>query len=288
VSDRRDVVFVGRRADCWPALLESPGETIDPRHMEFAPGDDPAALAAAIGDADVVIALDPAQLPSGTLAPVTAQTVAILPTGSQADAVDRIADADFDRIVALDPGLAAASDRVWRSLAPPVNDALFADVAPAAGKRFAFFGRWSPRRERFLIDSKHGYDLMHVDGGAVGERLLELYATVSVAVNLHASDRPAFEHRVPMHLAAGHLLISEKLAPTRGLETGLDFLEITNHRELTKMLGALNDVPELHHRVRLRGRRKAEQFRASAVYERLLGDLDRDLRAFGSARSARQ
>jgi len=285
VSARRDVAFVGRRAVCWPALMESPSDTIDPRHVEFAPGDDTARLVAAIGDADVVIALDPAQLPPGALVGVPARVVAILPTGSPADAVDRIADGDADRIVALDPGLATANDRVWRSLAPPVNDALFADVAPAAGKRFAFFGHTTDRREKYLIDAKHSFDLLHVDGGAVGDRLLELYATVSVAVNLHVDDQPAFEHRVPMHLAAGHLLISEKLAPTRGLETGLDFLEVGSRAELAKLLGAINEVPELHHRVRLRGRRKAEQFRASTVYERLLGDLDRDLIAFGSLRA---
>jgi hypothetical protein len=37
--------------------------------------------------------------------------------------------------------------------------------------------------------------------------------------------------------------------------------------------------------VRLRGRRKADQFRASSVYERLLSDLERDLKAFGSGRA---
>ena len=283
MSERRDVVFVGRRAVCWPALMESPSDTIEPRFVEFA-DDDAGRLARMVGDADVVLVLAPAELPGGALRDVAAQTVAILPAGSPAEALEQIADGDFDRIVALDPGLAASSDRVWRSLAPPVNDRLFAAVAPAAGLRFAFFGRWTERRERFLIDSKHAYDLLHVDGGATGDRLLELYATVSVAVNLHMTDQPAFEHRVPMHLAAGHLLISEVLRPTRGLEPGLDFLEVRTHRELTKMLGALNEVPELHHRVRLRGRRKAEQFRASAVYERLLSDLANDIGAFGSPR----
>jgi hypothetical protein len=34
----------------------------------------------------------------------------------------------------------------------------------------------------------------------------------------------------------------------------------------------------------VRGRRKAEQFRASRVYPRLVADLLADVRAFGSAR----
>ena len=287
MSDRTRVAFVGRLTACWGQLMESATDAIEPRFVEYRGGQDTAGLADALTDLqpDVVIALAPDELEAGALHAIPARTVAILPTGAGADALEAVDDGNFDRIVALDPGLAASSDRVWRSLAPPVNDAIFADVTPAAGKRFAFFGRWTPRRERFLIDSKHAYDLLHVDTGAVGDRLLELYASTSVAVNVHADEQPAFEHRVVMHLAAGHLLVSEELRPHRGLEPGLDFLEVTTAKELTRVLGALNDVPELHRRVRLRGRRKAEQFRASSVYERLLADLERDLKAFGSTRA---
>jgi hypothetical protein len=38
------------------------------------------------------------------------------------------------------------------------------------------------------------------------------------------------------------------------------------------------------HTVRVRGRRKAEQFRASRVYPRMVTDLFADVRAFGSPR----
>ncbi len=158
------------------------------------------------------------------------------------------------------------------------------DGAAGAGPAVRVLGRWTPRREHFLIDAKHAFDLLHVDGGAIGDRLLELYATTSVAINVHDSDRLAFEHRVPMHLAAGHLLVSERLSPLRGLEPGLDFLELPGPNDLLQILGPLREFPELHHRVRLRGRRKAEHFRASAVYARLLGDLQRDIAAFGSHR----
>ena len=47
----------------------------------------------------------------------------------------------------------------------------------------------------------------------------------------------------------------------------------------------LRDAPATFHGVRLRGRRKAELYRASRVYPRLLADLDADLRAFGSPRA---
>jgi hypothetical protein len=287
MSARARVAFVGRRSQCWAYALDEATDAIEPRLIDFRAGDEPRRLTAALDqfDPDVVVALAPHEVPAGLFAGLRAHTVAIV-TGPSPALPAGLDAANFDRIVALDPQLAASAPdgAVWRSLAPPVNDAIFAAVAPAAGRRFAFFGHWTPRRERFLVEVKHAFDLLHVDTGADGERLLELYATTAVAVNLHEDDQPAFEHRVAMHLAAGHLLISEPLRPLRGLEPGLDFLELRSPRELTTMLGALRDVPELHHRVRLRGRRKAEQFRASAVYARLLGDLERDLAAFGSPR----
>jgi hypothetical protein len=46
----------------------------------------------------------------------------------------------------------------------------------------------------------------------------------------------------------------------------------------------LGRFPGLWHRVRVRGRMKAEQFRASRVWPRLLHDALADVGAFGSAR----
>ena len=52
------------------------------------------------------------------------------------------------------------------------------------------------------------------------------------------------------------------------------------------MLGTLRRDATVWHAVRVRGRRKAEQFRASRVYPRLVADLLADVRAFGSRASA--
>ena len=46
--------------------------------------------------------------------------------------------------------------------------------------------------------------------------------------------------------------------------------------------------PHAYHRVRLSGRRKAEMFRASRVYPRLIAELLDDLRVFGTDRQAAQ
>ena len=52
------------------------------------------------------------------------------------------------------------------------------------------------------------------------------------------------------------------------------------------MLRTAVAFPRAYERVRIRGRRKAEAFRASRVYLRLAADLLHDLRVFGSHRAA--
>ena len=105
-----------------------------------------------------------------------------------------------------------------------------------------------------------------------------------VAINLHNEPYPSFENRVSLHLAAGHLVLSEWLSPLHGLEPGIDFLEVSTPGVITRILEVLARYPGTWHRVRVRGRMKAEGFRASRVYPRLVDDLLADLAAFGSDR----
>ena len=101
-----------------------------------------------------------------------------------------------------------------------------------------------------------------------------------VAINLHNEPYPTFENRVALHLAAGQLVISEPLSPTHGLEPGIDFIQVTSPNELYLAVASAYHRPDDFLRIRLRGRQKAERFRASAVYPRLIEDLAADLRAF--------
>jgi len=113
--------------------------------------------------------------------------------------------------------------------------------------------------------------------------LLDAHA---IGVNLHNEPYPSFENRVCLHLAAGQLVVSEKLSPTHGLEPDIDYLEIADPDQLLSVLRAATRFPPAFERVRIRGRRKAEAFRASRVYPRLVDDLLLDLRAFGTERAA--
>jgi len=83
-------------------------------------------------------------------------------------------------------------------------------------------------------------------------------------------------------------VLSEPLSPLHGLEPGIDFVEFVRPDQLVTILSQLHRRPDAHERVRLRGRSKAEQFRGSRVWPRLIGDLFDDLRAFGTQRTARR
>jgi hypothetical protein len=107
-----------------------------------------------------------------------------------------------------------------------------------------------------------------------------------VGINLHNEPYPSFENRVCLHLAAGHLVLSEALDPLHGLEPGIDFVQIEDGRHLGRLLEVIDRFPGAYQAVRVRGRRKAEQFRASRVWPRLVGDLLVDLSARGERRRA--
>ena len=97
-------------------------------------------------------------------------------------------------------------------------------------------------------------------------------------------DPRQLEQHVGIALAGGQLLVSERLRPSRGLEPGIDYLEIRDLQEIRSAVDNAVRAPEAFLRVRLRGRRKAELFRSSRVVARLVGDLLLELDLAVSAR----
>jgi hypothetical protein len=178
-------------------------------------------------------------------------------------------------------------DGAWRARPLPVDDALFADVRRSRRPpRALFLGRSTEHRERFLAGPKAELDVVHAAFGISGDDLARLLRAHDIAVNLHNEPYPSFENRVCLHLAAGQLVISEALSPTHGLEPDVDYLEVAEPDQLLAVLRAAVRFPHAYDRVRIRGRRKAEAFRASRVYPRLVDDLLLDLRVFGTDRAA--
>lgn len=297
------LAFVGQGTFFEACALTGATPGLETRFVEFRQDGDPAPMLASLHGwrPHVVLVFRPEIVPPGLFADLPAATLGFLteplpraagPSHPDLKArlkmLERVDPGNFDRIVAFDPNVVEAAERVlpvWRSLPLPVDDRYFADVVPIAGTpRVMFVGRSTEHRERLLTPSKHAFDLLHVAFGVDARRLDALMREHDVGINLHNEPYPSFENRVSLHLAAGHLVISEPLDPAHGLEPGIDFVEVGSPEALHDALALLQRFPNVHQRVRVRGRMKAEGFRASRVYPRLVHDLLLDVRAFGTAR----
>jgi hypothetical protein len=300
------LAFVGQSTFFEACALREESARFVTRFVEFRGGADADAMVADVRAyrPHALVAFRPEIFPAGAFADLRVPTLGLLTEpiprtggrGAHPDLKRRRAElakldpGNFDRIISFDPLIVPTADQfmpVWRSVPIPVADRLFAPVRRIAGPpTMLFVGRSTPHRESFLARTKAEFDLLHVAFGVAAAELEELMRTHDVAINLHNEPYPSFENRVCLHLAAGHLVISETLSPTHGLEPGIDYLEVTRPDELHRIAHNLSLFPDAYHRVRVRGRRKAEDYRASTVWPRLVGDLLRDLVAFGSHRAA--
>jgi hypothetical protein len=279
--------------------LGAPAGGLEPAFVDHRGGADPDRLRARLAELhpDVVVVFRPEIVAPGLFDDLPALTLGFTteplprdgaPHPDQLVRLRELAEADptqFDRVVTFDPLSAAAAEAfvgVWRSLALPVDDRFFAPVGTwGRPPRVLFVGYATEHRERFLIDAKHEFDLLHVAWGLHGEALRERFARTDVALNVHHSPYPSFENRVLLHLAAGHLVLSEPLSPLHGLRPGVDLLEVRTPQELRRVIRAVRADPQGFDPVRRHGRRSAERFRASRVWPRLIDDLVRDVRLFG-------
>jgi hypothetical protein len=181
---------------------------------------------------------------------------------------------------------------VWRSVALPVADHLYATALrpPARPPRIAFVGYSTEHREQWLTPVKHEFDVLHVvtglriAAGLDGSSTRELWGSIDVGVNLHVGPFPSFENRVCLHLAAGHLVVSEPLDPSHGLEPGIDYVQVRSPAILHRVVGTLHRGPDTFRAIRIRGHAKSQAFRASRVFPRLFEDFVADVRAFGTSR----
>lgn len=298
------IAFIGQETYFRAAALTSPTPDVTPLFVEFRSGGDPQQMMAAVErfTPDVVIVFRPETIPAGLFAALRVPTLGFLTEPlprevgkTHPDLEWRLRDtrlidpSNFDRIVSFDPLFVEVADTlapVWRSFPLPVDDRFFAPVRlSAVPPRVAFVGRSTAHRESYLVGAKHDFDILHIAHGIFGDRLLELLRETDVAINLHNEPYPSFENRVCLHLAAGNLVLSEPLSPTHGLEEGIDYIEVRHPEELLRTIGQIHLYPDLYRRVRIRGRRKAEAFRASRVYPRLVHDLLLDLEVFGTERT---
>jgi hypothetical protein len=300
------VAFVGQQTFFAACSLDRPTAGLEPAFFEFRRGADGARLRADLDafDPGVVVVFRPDIVPAGLFAGLPAATLGFLteplPRGNGAPAhedlerrlweLHQVEPGNFDRIVSFDPLIADSAAQAglepWRSVPLPVGDRYFGPVEPRVGRpRVLFVGRGTEHREQMLAPVKHEFDLLHMAFGVGEDDLEPLLREHDVGVNLHNHAYPSFENRVSIYLAAGLLVLSEPLSPQHGLEPDLDYLVCERPHEFVDTLERFTRFPGIYDRVRHRGRRKAELFRASRVWPRVLSDLQADLAAFGSPRT---
>lgn len=281
------VAFVGRAVEQRHFTLTTPAGDLDPTFHDVRDGYDEAALVRDLGRPDVVVILRPDLVPA-SVAP-NAITLAVVTDAAHApwstDVWSETAPAPhglqgFTRVAATDPRV----DGAWRSFPLPVDDGLFLPddrPAPQPLKPLSI-AESTAYRERWLTDAKHHYELSHYAFGLTGERLKEVLEVTNVGVVLHAEQgATAFPPEAALHLAAGHLLITERLVPPRGLEPGLDHLQVDWPHQLMHVLYQVSKRPQAFEQVRIRGRIRADELRASRIWPRVVHDLLADVRAFG-------
>ena len=296
------VAFVGQSTYFRACALEGEADGLSGTFVEHRAGGDTGALMGALAaiEPHVVVVFRPEVVPAGVFAQLPAITVGFLTEplprrgGTHPDLERRLRElgavdaANFDRIVAFDPLIADSAERVlpvWRAVPLPVADRYFRAVRPLAGPpRVVFIGRSTEHREKMLTPAKHAHDILHLAHGVGADMLERVLDDHDVGINLHNEPYPSFENRVCLHLAAGHLVLSEPLSPSHGLEPAIDYLVVTGAGDIVAAIDAMRRFPGVYHRVRVRGRRKAEGFRASRVYPRLVRDLLADVATFGTER----
>jgi hypothetical protein len=302
------LAFVGQQTYFRACALDEDSARVKTTFIEYRAGRDPELMRSQLAAfaPHAVVVFRPETVPAGLLADVPAAILGFLTepisretTGSGArhwDLESRRRDmagldrANVDRIVSFDPLIVPTADEfmeVWRSLPIPVADRLYRPVRRINGMpRMLFVGRSTVHRERFLMDVKHRFDCLHVAFGIQVEELETLLDRHQITFNVHNEPYPSFENRVLLHLAAGHLVISEPLSPTHGLEPGFDYVEIRHPEDLLAVATEARAFPDAFHRIRVRGRQKAELVRASRVWPALVRDLFADIEAFGTHRTA--
>jgi glyoxylate carboligase len=88
------------------------------------------------------------------------------------------------------------------------------------------------------------------------------------AINIHVGTIQTFEHRVLVHMAMGHLVLSQVLQPDFGFLPNCEYVHFTNTVSLEDALSRIEKDPQWSSWVAERGRLMVEKHRASEVWER--------------------
>src|SRR5439155_14198520 len=185
------IAFVGQEHYFGVCSPRKPSRAIDPAFVDHRGGADAELMLARVRAyrPHVVIVFRPEIVPPGLFAGLDALTLgwnteplprAGLPSHRDLDwRLTELLETDpfnFDRLISFEPVSAPSAEprlRLWRSLPLPVADEVYAPLRPMGRPpRVAFVGYSTAHRERWLIEVKHRFDVLHLVHGVTGDRLL--------------------------------------------------------------------------------------------------------------------
>jgi hypothetical protein len=299
------VAFLGQATYFRHTVPPQRTAAIDPRFFDARDGVDPtdaiAALRAFAPHAAVVFRPD--SLPADALdrieCPVLGVVTEPLPHPGRSGhpnldynlaQLSRLRPGALDRAIVCDTmsfEIAAGVVPAWRAMPLPVSDDLFCAPRPTAHPpRIITIGASTLWRENAIIGLKHRFDLVHYAHGLMGDELAEVLHGADVGLVVRGDTYLVrFEAEVLPFLAAGLLTIATALDPAYGLERQIDYLEADDQHQLDMRVHTVVTQPEAFDRVRHRGYRAAQQYRASTVWPRVVEDCLHDLAVFGSERT---
>jgi len=156
---------------------------------------------------------------------------------------------------------------------PPVSDSIFRDTnSESSAICLGFIGEPSLFSALFLDQLEIGVARVALPSSDV-EEIGALLAPYSSMIAAGGSPQRGFPYEAAVCLALGIPLLSRPLAPLHGLEPGVDYLEYISPEELKHATNYIGRSPQALNLMAYRGRRKAEYFRASDVWPKVVANL---------------
>jgi hypothetical protein len=138
-----------------------------------------------------------------------------------------------------------------------------------------FIGRSTRYREMFLGPLKHKYNFLHICHGFWGKPLVEHITRSSISLNIHAEDEISWEPRMQMMMACGAFMISQKISPNKFLRSGVDYIEISNPRQLFEAVAYYLNHPSERDKIAKSGQERVRSMLDSnAVFRKLIEEIE--------------
>jgi hypothetical protein len=116
---------------------------------------------------------------------------------------------------------------------------------------------------------KSNYNPLIIENGLDFFQFSQAFSDSSFnAINVHVGTIQTFEHRVLVHMAMGHLVLSQVLQPDFGFLPNCEYVHFTNADSLKDALSRIEKDSQWASWVAKRGRHMVEKHRASEVWER--------------------